>query len=101
MPWQREENFELLVADTPQELETCLRARQEAGHTARMTAGSCWPWSSPPGDGSLVDDMVIGEWRRPWMLLTRGLAGTVLYATDPETHAMLRALIPGRATQRT
>jgi DUF2075 family protein len=182
--WQPEKNFELLVADTPQVMETYLLSQQQAGYTARMTAGFCWRWSSPRGDGSLVDDVVIGNWRRPWnlksersvgdvpasslwatepggigqigciytaqgfeyawngtifgpdlvwrdngwrarkaasrdgslkeaepeefellarnsykVLLTRGLAGTILYSTDPETHAMLRALIPGRVTQ--
>jgi DUF2075 family protein len=144
-----------------------------------MTAGFCWQWSDPRIDGSLVDDVVIGEWRKPWnlrgekpvgeapvsslwatdpsgfgqigciytaqgfeyawngvifgpdlvwrenrwravpgeskdypvkkatpeafghlirntykVLLTRGLAGTVLYSTDPETRAMLASLVP-------
>ncbi|MFD8383144.1 DNA/RNA helicase domain-containing protein [Streptomyces sp. NPDC059679] len=177
--WQPEENFELLVAESPQEMESYLRARQESGYTSRMTAGFCWPWSDPRNDGSLVDDVVIGTWRRPWnlrgeqpvggapvsslwatdplgfgqigciytaqgfeyawngvifgpdlvwrgngwravreeskdhtvkkaapddfgrlikntykVLLTRGLAGTVLYSTDPETRAMLASLVP-------
>ncbi len=30
------------------------------------------------------------------VLLTRGLAGTVIYSTDPETRAMLGNLIPAR-----
>ncbi|MFJ2214669.1 DNA/RNA helicase domain-containing protein [Streptomyces sp. NPDC101062] len=66
MCWNPEPNFELLLADTPQQLETYLRARQESGSTARMTAGFCWPWSAPRQDGTLVDDIVIGDWRRPW-----------------------------------
>ncbi|AGP55003.1 hypothetical protein M271_17205 [Streptomyces rapamycinicus NRRL 5491] len=177
--WQTEENFELLVAESPQEMESYLRARQESGYTSRMTAGFCWPWSDPRSDGDLVDDVVIGTWRRPWnlrgeqplggapvsslwatdpsgfgqigciytaqgfeyawngvifgpdlvwrrngwravraeskdhtvkkaapdafdrlirntykVLLTRGLVGTVLYSTDPETRAMLASLVP-------
>ncbi|MDT0266985.1 DUF2075 domain-containing protein [Streptomyces sp. DSM 44915] len=179
VPWRDEEGFELLLANSPQELESHLRRQHEAGHTARMTAGFCWPWSAPRADGSLVDDVVIGDWRRPWnsksdsstsnapvsalwateqggfgqigciytaqgfeypwngtilgpdlvwrgdgwravpeasrdgsvatavpddfhrlirntykVLLTRGLAGTVLYSTDAETQAKLRTLVP-------
>ncbi|MEU6114634.1 DUF2075 domain-containing protein [Streptomyces sp. NPDC047117] len=184
--WQPDENFDVLVAESPEEMEEYLRMRQEAGCTARMTAGFCWPWSNLRSDGSLRDDVVIGSWRRPWnskserstsgapasslwateragfgqigciytaqgfeyawngmifgpdlvwrgnewravqaenkdrsvahaaphqfdrlmrntykVLLTRGLAGTVLYSTDPETRALLRTLIPDRATRAT
>ncbi|MGW5696135.1 DNA/RNA helicase domain-containing protein, partial [Streptomyces asiaticus] len=45
--WQPEDNFELLVAESPQEMEDYLRNRQESGYTSRMTAGFCWPWSDP------------------------------------------------------
>ncbi|WP_093629128.1 DUF2075 domain-containing protein [Streptomyces sp. 3213.3] len=177
--WEPEPNFELLLAETPQQLETHLLQRQRAAFTARMTAGFCWPWSDPRPDGTLVDDIVIGDWSRPWnvrgerdvpggprsslwateaggigqvgciytaqgfeyawngtilgpdlvwrdngwhtskaackdsslekanpeefsrlirnrykVLLTRGLTGTVLFSTDPETQAKLRTLIP-------
>ncbi|GAA3991897.1 DUF2075 domain-containing protein [Streptomyces plumbiresistens] len=177
--WQPEEDFELLVAESPQGMESYLRGRQESGYTSRMTAGFCWRWSDPRIDGSLVDDVAIGEWRRPWnlrgeqpvggapvsslwatdpsgfgqigciytaqgfeyawngmifgsdlvwrgnewraapgeskdhavkkaepgafgrlirntykVLLTRGMVGTVLYSTDPETQAMLASLVP-------
>jgi len=34
--------------------------------TSRMVAGFCWNWSAPNDDGTLVDDVVIGDWRRPW-----------------------------------
>jgi uncharacterized protein len=26
----------------------------------------CWPWSDPQPDGTLVPDVVIGNWQRPW-----------------------------------
>jgi DUF2075 family protein len=52
-----------------------------------MTAGFCWPWSDPRPDGSLVDDVTIGNWRRPWNLRgERGVGGAPpasLWATDP------------------
>ncbi|WP_404188151.1 DNA/RNA helicase domain-containing protein [Streptomyces tauricus] len=85
--WQPEEDFELLVADSPQEMESYLRGQQECGYTSRMTAGFCWKWSDPRSDGSLVDDVIIGEWRRPWNLRGVRPAGgapvSSLWATDP------------------
>ncbi|QXE34734.1 DUF2075 domain-containing protein [Streptomyces sp. GMY02] len=87
IPWQPEENFELLVAESPQEMESYLRDRQESGYTSRMTAGFCWQWSDPRIDGSLVDDVAIGAWRRPWNLRgeqpINGAPISSLWATDP------------------
>lgn len=52
-----------------------------------MTAGFCWPWSDPRTDGSLVDDVVIGDWRRPWNVKrereVRGAPRSSLWATEP------------------
>lgn len=33
-----------------------------------MTAGYCWPWSNPRDDGSLVPDVAVGSWAKPWNL---------------------------------
>ncbi|WP_236591732.1 DUF2075 domain-containing protein [Streptomyces sp. NHF165] len=86
VPWQPEENFRLLVADTPQEMEDFLRSQHDAGYTARMTAGFCWRWSEPRKNGSLVDDVVIGDWRRPWNLKSErpvgGAPASSLWATE-------------------
>jgi hypothetical protein len=46
-------------------MERTLATKNHAGQT-RMTTGFCWKWSDPKPDGTLVDDVVIGEWRRPW-----------------------------------
>ena len=52
-----------------------------------MAAGFCWPWSDPRSDGSLVNDVVIGDWSRPWNLRgDRALSGAPpswLWATTP------------------
>lgn len=57
-------------ANSPQELESWLRSRQEKeGGIARMTAGYCWPWSDPlteNGTTMLVPDVQIGDWSRQW-----------------------------------
>ena len=54
--------------------------------TARLTAGFCWEWSDPI-DGRLVDDVVIGDWRRPWNLKPEkrvaGIPSSSLWASDP------------------
>jgi hypothetical protein len=49
-------------------MEAVLQARLDEGYGARMTAGYCWPWSDPRADGSLVPDVVIGGWSKPWNL---------------------------------
>jgi hypothetical protein len=87
VPWTGDPAFRLQVADSPQELEHLLRAQLEAGYGARMAAGFCWPWSDPRPDGSLVADVVIGGWSRPWNLkgdrAVGGAPPSALWATDP------------------
>lgn len=60
------ELFEFKIVETPVALDQLVRAKIENGYTARLTAGFCWPWSPPKADGTLVDDVVIGEFSRPW-----------------------------------
>ncbi|GHJ49069.1 ATP-binding protein [Catellatospora sp. TT07R-123] len=75
MPWSKlvtreDEHFAVRTARTPAELEAWLLGRQqEHAGTARIAAGYCWPWSDPGTRGGrtvLVDDVVIGDWARPW-----------------------------------
>lgn len=87
IPWTGDDHFEVRVADTPQELAYAMESARDAGYTARISAGYCWPWSDPNTDGSLVDDVVIGDWRRPWNLKgDRSIGGappSALWASDP------------------
>jgi uncharacterized protein len=54
-----------------------------------MTAGFCWKWSQPNHDGTLVDDVVIGDFHRPWNAkpdagrLAPRIPKSNLWATDP------------------
>lgn len=66
MPWLGDDNYELLVADSPEEMETLLREKQRAGYGSRMAAGFCWQWSKVVRNQPLVEDVVIGAWSRPW-----------------------------------
>ena len=87
IPWPGDDHFSLRTADSPQELEAAMKAEQDRGYTARITAGYCWPWSDPLPDNTLIDDVVIGSWSRPWNLkgdrAVGGAPPSALWATDP------------------
>lgn len=85
--WHDEPGLTVDVVDSPVELESRLAALRDQGYGARMTAGFCWPWSDPRRDGSLVADVTIGDWSRPWNLKSERSVGgappSSLWATDP------------------
>jgi uncharacterized protein len=64
--WLRARDYDLRVFDSPVALEKAVADRLAEGATGRLVAGFCWPWSDPREDGSLLDDVRIGAWRRPW-----------------------------------
>jgi hypothetical protein len=64
--WETDERFEFRIFGTPESLESAIRRQALSGASARMTAGYCWKWSEPRSNGTLVEDVVIGEYRRPW-----------------------------------
>lgn len=65
-PWTGDEHFEVMLAESPWEMEHILRGKLDEGYSARMSAGYCWPWSDPRPDGSLVSEVRVGDWARPW-----------------------------------
>ncbi|MEU8898178.1 DNA/RNA helicase domain-containing protein [Nocardia sp. NPDC048505] len=67
--WRGDNNFEVRVAASPLAMEEQLRTFSAAGDTARVLAGLCWPWPQPGADGTLVPDVVIGDWGKPWSKL--------------------------------
>ncbi|MEV8631938.1 DUF2075 domain-containing protein [Streptosporangium sp. NPDC051023] len=73
--WHGDDHFEVSPAESPQELETLLRAKLDEGYSARMTAGYCWPWSNPLQDDTLVHDVQIGDWSRPWNVKSERAVG--------------------------
>ncbi len=67
--WTPDGLMHVEVADSPEELEHIIRSEAEAGATARMVAGFCWPWTRPRGKGRsarLEADVRIGTWHRRW-----------------------------------
>ena len=86
--WTGDDRFDVLVADSPMEMEAILRLKHEEGFSARMAAGFCWQWSDPRDDGTLVPDVQIDQvWARPWNAKSEravgGAPGRSFWATDP------------------
>lgn len=84
-----EAQFDFRVVSDLETLDRLIRERAKDGASARLTAGFCWPWSMPDDAGNLVDDVVIGEFRRPWNAkqdarrLAKGIPPAPFWATDP------------------
>jgi uncharacterized protein len=87
--WDQHEEFDLKVFDSPEDLENAIRTKVKAGYTGRVSAGFCWPWSNPKADGTLEDDVNIGDYRRPWnakpdaRIIAEGIPKSNLWAYDP------------------
>ena len=84
--WSGDPQFHVEVAETPEEMEHLLSCKLQDGDSARMTAGYCWPWSDARQDGTLVPDVQIGTWARPWNSKSDRRVGeappSALWATD-------------------
>lgn len=64
--------FDFQVLDSPHDLLAWVRNKNAAARdSARFVAGWCWPWSDPEKDGSLVNDIRIGDFAFPWELKSR------------------------------
>ncbi len=89
--WNGEEKFDFRIFETPEELEEAIKEKLRQGFTARLTAGFCWEWSKGlSNEGSLREDVVVGEFRRPWNArpeancLPAGIPRATLWAYDPK-----------------
>jgi hypothetical protein len=58
--------YRLDFTTSPYDLDDFVEDSTSNGETARMVAGFCWKWSAPLKDGTLVSDVVIDDWTRPW-----------------------------------
>lgn len=88
--WTGDEGFDFRIFDSAESLDTAIREKAREGHSARLTAGFCWPWSKPNSDGSLVDDIRVESFVRPWNAkpdagrLAQGIPKASLWANDPK-----------------
>jgi uncharacterized protein len=65
--FRKAEEFDFKIFDSPASLYNELNTKeQEKPNSARLVAGYCWPWHDPLPDGSLVNDVKIGEFAMPW-----------------------------------
>jgi DUF2075 family protein len=69
VPWNVGDNadpepFKLYYADSASKMESFLRGKEEAGATARMSAGMCWEWNDRTG--TVPEVAPEPGWARPW-----------------------------------
>jgi uncharacterized protein len=87
--WDQSESFDFRILESPEELELAIRTKVNKGFTGRLTAGYCWRWSKPKLDGTLVDDVTIGDFKKPWnakpksTALAENIPEAPLWAYDP------------------
>ena len=87
--WDQHEEFDFQIVNSPLELENAIKQKVNEGYTGRVSAGFCWGWSLPKDDGTLIEDVVIGDYKRPWdarpeaKILALGIPPASLWAYDP------------------
>jgi DUF2075 family protein len=87
--WTGAEAFDFQIFPTPESMEAAIRAKATGNLTSRLAAGYCWKWSDPNPDGTLINDVVVGSWQKPWNArpdagrLAMGIPPADLWATDP------------------
>ena len=90
--WDGSEGFDFQIVDSVEQLDAMIRSKADEGHTARLVAGFCWPWSNPLDDGTLVPDVKVGAWQMPWNAksdagrLADGIPQERFWASDPRRH---------------
>ena len=80
LSWRLNNEYEFRIVDSPEELEAMIKEKARQGNTARIVAGFCWKWSDPKPDGTLVHDVSIGSWSKPW---NRKREGSYTPQNDP------------------
>ncbi len=87
--WEKSDSFDFRIFESPEKLENAIAAKAAEGFSARLSAGFCWKWSKPKSDGTLEDDVVISDLKRPWNAkpestrLAECIPKSTLWAFDP------------------
>jgi hypothetical protein len=86
----KNEKMEFKIFDNPTALYEAIKAKNsEKANSARLVAGFCWSWSDPNPDGTLKNDVVIGDFKMTWEAkndaakLAPGIPRASLWAYDP------------------
>jgi hypothetical protein len=83
------EKMEFKIFDSPHKLYEAVKEKnRQKPNSARLVAGFCWPWSKPNPDGTLKNDVVIGDFKMPWEgkpgeKLAKNIPPAPLWAYDP------------------
>jgi len=83
------EKMEFKIFDDPKSLYAAIKDKNDSKpNSARLVAGFCWPWSNPKSDGTLVNDVKIGNFEMPWegrdgFKLAPGIPEWKYWAFDP------------------
>ncbi|HLL60761.1 MAG TPA: DUF2075 domain-containing protein, partial [Candidatus Nitrosocosmicus sp.] len=87
----KQEKMEVKIFDSPKELYNAILEKNKVKeNSARLVAGFCWPWSNTKPDGTLVEDVVIGDFKMPWeakndsKFLVRDIPKASVWAYDPK-----------------
>ena len=86
--WTQKEEFDFRIMGSPEELESSIIEKVNEAFTGRLTAGFCWSWSQPSRDGTLENDVIIGDFKKPWNAkhdakkLAKGIPKAPLWAYD-------------------
>ena len=92
--WRGMDSFEFEIVESPTDLAIKMSSLAK-DHSARLTAGFCWPWSDPLPDGSLANDVKIGAFEMPWnaksgkKTLAPGIPQNELWATETGGEAQI------------
>lgn len=86
----KSEKMDFKIFDSPQALYAAIKEKNnEKPNSARLVAGFCWPWSNANPDGTLKEDVVIGDFKMTWEAkndaknLAKGIPKAALWAYDP------------------
>ena len=93
------EKMDFRILDTPQALYDAIKAKNaQRQNSARMVAGFCWPWSDPNPDGTLKEDVVIGDFKMTWEAkneaakVAHGIPRAALWAYDPNGASQMGSI---------
>ena len=98
------EKFDFKIFSNPSVLREAIREKNiEKKNSARLVAGFCWKWSNPKTDGTLEDDVVIGDFRATWEAkneatnLAKGIPRAMHWAIDERAEEQVGSIytIPG------
>jgi DUF2075 family protein len=86
----KSEKMDFKIFNSPKALYEAIQEKnKEKPNSARMAAGFCWQWSDTKPDGTLVEDVVIGDFRMTWEAksdskkVAPGVVKASLWAYDP------------------